>query len=276
MSRRIISTPGAPGTARYAGGGFAFSQAVVARDLVFVSGQSPFDPSDGSVVGATIQEQARQCLRNIEAILLAAGSSMDRIVNVSFFLRDPADFAGMNEEWARWFPVDPPARQGARHWQNLESLRIAFAVVAVASTSNGRRRKESFVAKRIINTANAAGTAGHATGAFPYSQAVVAGGLVFVSGQGPFDPTDGSVVGSTIQEQTRQCLRNVEAILAAAGSSMNKVASATFILRDPADFPGMNEEWARWFPVDPPARQGARHPLDIEGLRISIAVIAEA
>jgi 2-iminobutanoate/2-iminopropanoate deaminase len=115
-----------------------------------------------------------------------------------------------------------------------------------------------------------------APGGLPYSQAVVAGGLVFVAGQGPINPSDGSIVGMTIQDQTRQCLRNVQAILEAAGSSMQKVVSATFILRDPYDFKGMNEEWERWFPVDPPARQGARHPLDSDGLRISIAVIAEA
>jgi len=132
------------------------------------------------------------------------------------------------------------------------------------------------VTKRIINTPEAPGTASYVTGGFPYSQAVVAAGLVFVAGQGPFDPKDGGVVGTTIQEQTGQCLRNVDAILVAAGSSIAKVVSATFILRDPADFAGMNEEWARWFPTDPPARQGARHPLDVEGLRISIAAVAEA
>ena len=116
----------------------------------------------------------------------------------------------------------------------------------------------------------------YASGGFPYSQAVVAAGLIFVSGQGPFDPATGAVIGTTIQDQTRQCLRNIDAILRAAGASMDKVASATFILRDPTDFAGMNEEWVRWFPTDPPARQGARHPLDVPGLRISIAVIAEA
>lgn len=109
-----------------------------------------------------------------------------------------------------------------------------------------------------------------------YSQAVAASGLVFVSGQGPFDPATGQVIGATIQEQTRQCLTNVKAILEAAGSSLDKIVSATFILRDPEDFAGMNEEWARWFPTDPPARQGAKLPLDVPGLRISIAVIALA
>lgn len=97
-----------------------------------------------------------------------------------------------------------------------------------------------------------------------------------MAGQGPFDPTSGETVGTTIQEQTRQCLRNIEAILKAAGSSMDRVVNATFILRFADDFAGMNEEWLRWFPVDPPARQGSKHPLDSDSLRISIAVIAEA
>jgi 2-iminobutanoate/2-iminopropanoate deaminase len=130
------------------------------------------------------------------------------------------------------------------------------------------------MAREIVSTPDAPGSASY--GSFPYSQAVKAAGLVFVAGQGPFEPASGAVVGETIQEQTAQCLRNIEAILIAAGSSMSKVVNVTFILRDPADFAGMNEEWVRWFASDPPARQGARHPLDVEGLRISIAAVAEA
>ncbi|MFO0584286.1 MAG: RidA family protein [Anaeromyxobacter sp.] len=109
-----------------------------------------------------------------------------------------------------------------------------------------------------------------------YSQAVKAAGLVFVSGTAPADPATGALVGETIQEQTRQCLKNVAAILEAAGSSLEKVVSATVILADEDDFPGMNEEWRRWFPSDPPARQGAKLPVRVPGLRISIAVVAEA
>lgn len=109
-----------------------------------------------------------------------------------------------------------------------------------------------------------------------YSQAVKAAGLVFVSGTAPTDPETGLIKGQTVQEQTRQCLSNIAAILEAAGSSMDKIASATVILADEDDFAGMNEEWARWFPTDPPARQGAKLPARIPGLKVSIAAIAEA
>jgi 2-iminobutanoate/2-iminopropanoate deaminase len=109
-----------------------------------------------------------------------------------------------------------------------------------------------------------------------YSQAVKAAGLVFVAGQGPFHPTTGEVVGESIQEQTRQCLTNVQAILGAAGTSLEKVVSATFILAEESDFAGMNEEWAKWFPMNPPARQGAKLPVRPKGMKVSVAVIAEA
>ena len=109
-----------------------------------------------------------------------------------------------------------------------------------------------------------------------YSQAVKAAGLVFVSGTAPHDPATGKIVGTTVQQQTRQCLTNIAAILEAAGSAMDRIVSVTIVLADEDDFAGMNEEYLRWFPVDPPARQGAKLPARIPGLKVSIAAIAEA
>ena len=103
-----------------------------------------------------------------------------------------------------------------------------------------------------------------------------AAGLIFVSGTGPYDPKSGAVIGTTIQEQTHQCLTNISAVLAAAGSSLSKIVSATVILVEDDDFKGMNEEWVKWFPTNPPARQGAKLPVRIPGVKISIAAIAEA
>ena len=109
-----------------------------------------------------------------------------------------------------------------------------------------------------------------------FSQAVRANGFIFVSGTGPFDPASGAVVGSTIQEQCRQCLVNIRAILESAGSSLEKIVSATVILLDEEDFAGLNDEWVKWFPQNPPARQGAKLPVRIPGMKVSIAAIAEA
>lgn len=126
------------------------------------------------------------------------------------------------------------------------------------------------MARDIIFTTNAAKPPA------TYSQAVRAAGLIFVSGTSPADPATGAFVGATIQEQTRQCLSNIRAILEAAGSSLDKIVSVTVILADEDDFAGMNEEWMTWFPSNPPARQGAKLPVRVPRLKVSIAAIAEA
>ncbi|MFL6141147.1 MAG: RidA family protein [Labedaea sp.] len=109
-----------------------------------------------------------------------------------------------------------------------------------------------------------------------YSQAVRAAGMVYVSGMPPVDAASGAIVGDTIQEQTAQCLRNVRAVLEAAGSAMANIVWAIWSLRNPDDFDGFNEEWARWFAANPPARHGAMLPLPdrLSNVRISIGVIA--
>jgi 2-iminobutanoate/2-iminopropanoate deaminase len=124
--------------------------------------------------------------------------------------------------------------------------------------------------RRIVSTPHAAKPPA------TYSQAVIAAGLIFVSGTAPADPATGAFVGTTIQEQTRQCLVNIRAILEAAGSSLDKIVSATIVLADEDDFAGMNEEWVKWFPANPPARQGAKLPVRVPGMKVSIAAIAEA
>jgi len=95
VTRQIVFTPKAAKPPP------AYSQAVKAAGLVFVSGTAPTDPATGAFAGTTIQEQTRQCLTNIQAILEEAGSSLDKIVSVTIVLADEDDFAGMNEEWLR-------------------------------------------------------------------------------------------------------------------------------------------------------------------------------
>jgi len=110
----------------------------------------------------------------------------------------------------------------------------------------------------------------------PYSQAVVAGGLVFASGQIPLDPRTGEFVAGGIREQTEQVMRNLSAVLRAAGSGLERVLKATVYLADMADFAEMNEVYGGFFREEPPARstvQAARLPRDA---RVEIDVIALA
>ena len=100
----------------------------------------------------------------------------------------------------------------------------------------------------------------------PYSQAVEAGGFVFVSGQIPIDPKTGTVVQPDIRTQTRQVMENARAILAAAGCSMKDVVKATIYLKNMSDFAQVNEVYGGYFPADPPARatvEVSRLPKDV-------------
>jgi 2-iminobutanoate/2-iminopropanoate deaminase len=110
----------------------------------------------------------------------------------------------------------------------------------------------------------------------PYSQAVVAGGLVFASGQIPLDPSTGEFVEGGIAEQTEQVLRNLSKVLEAAGTGLSRVVKTTVFLADMNDFAAMNEVYGRYFAEEPPARstvQAARLPRDA---RVEIDVIALA
>ncbi|NHM26032.1 RidA family protein [Desulfofundulus sp. TPOSR] len=88
----------------------------------------------------------------------------------------------------------------------------------------------------------------------PYSQAIKAGGFVFVSGQIPIDPVTGKVVEGDIKVQTRQVLNNLREVLAAAGTSLERVVKATVFITDVNDFPGLNEVYAEFFARSAPAR----------------------
>ncbi len=122
--------------------------------------------------------------------------------------------------------------------------------------------------RQAVSTASAPAAIG------PYSQAVRAGSLVFVSGQIPIDPATGALVTGDIGAQTHRVLQNVGAILKAAGASLDQVVRTTVYLADMNDFAAMNEAYGTYFPSPAPARatvQAARLPKDA---RVEIDVIA--
>ena len=126
------------------------------------------------------------------------------------------------------------------------------------------------MSKNVISTSRAPAAIG------PYSQAVSWGGLIFVSGQIPLDPATGQVVGDDAGAQTERVLKNLAAVLEAAGSSLGQVVKTTVYLRDLNDFAKVNEVYARFFSEQPPARatvQVARLPRDVS---VEIEVIAAA
>jgi 2-iminobutanoate/2-iminopropanoate deaminase len=121
--REVISTPEAPSSS-------LFSQAVRAGSHVYVSGLVGIDPSSETLAGPTIQEQTRQALRNCEVVLRGAEAGLEDVVEVGVLLTNPADFAGMNDEYARWFPTAPPTRYVAKLGVELPGILISIRMTA--------------------------------------------------------------------------------------------------------------------------------------------------
>ncbi|HDH57556.1 MAG TPA: RidA family protein [Bacteroidetes bacterium] len=123
--------------------------------------------------------------------------------------------------------------------------------------------------RQVISTDKAPAAIG------PYSQGIVAGGsFVFTAGQLPMDPQTGEIVGQNISEQTQQALKNVKAVLEAAGSSLQKVVKCTVFLQNMSDFSGMNEVYAQYFENDPPARSAVEVAQVPKGALVEIEAVA--
>ena len=120
-------------------------------------------------------------------------------------------------------------------------LLLLFAVSILTSLSFTQERK-------VVATKEAPQAIG------PYSQAIKAGGFVFTAGQIPIDPATGKLTEGDIKGQSERVLKNLSAVLAAAGSSMDRVVKTTVFLKNISDFPAMNEVYGQFFKNDPPSR----------------------
>ena len=123
MPRQIITTADAPSSPLY-------SQGVRAGSNIFVSGIVGIDPSTSSLAGATIQDQTRQAFENCRAILSAGGATLDDVVEVGVLLTHSSDFEGLNEEYAQWFPTEPPTRYVARLGVDLPGVLVSIRMTA--------------------------------------------------------------------------------------------------------------------------------------------------
>ena len=122
--KRVIATDLAPKAIG------PYSQAIVHGDTVYCSGQIPLDPATGQLVEGGIAEQTARVLENLKAVLDAAGSSLDRVLKTTVFLKDMAEFAPMNEVYGRYFHVNPPARATVEAARLPRDVRVEIECVA--------------------------------------------------------------------------------------------------------------------------------------------------
>jgi 2-iminobutanoate/2-iminopropanoate deaminase len=122
--REAISTSEAPAAIG------PYSQAIRAGDLVFVSGQIPLDPSSGQLVDGGITEQTHRVLKNLDAILRAAGTSFSHVVKTTVYLSDMTDFATVNAIYAEYFPAPAPARATVQAARLPRDVKVEIDVIA--------------------------------------------------------------------------------------------------------------------------------------------------
>ncbi len=122
--KSVITTPTAPTAIG------PYSQAVVSNGLVFLSGQIPLDPATGQVIEGDIAAQTARVLENLKAVLEAAGSSLDRVLKTTVYLKDLGEFGRMNEVYGRFFPSAPPARSTVEVARLPRDARVEIDVIA--------------------------------------------------------------------------------------------------------------------------------------------------
>jgi len=109
-----------------------YSQAVKANGYIFTAGQIAFDPATGQLVEGDVARQTARVLENLKAIVEAAGSSLERAVKATVFLKDMNDFAAMNEVYARYFPKEPPARSTVEAARLPRDVRVEIDLIVLA------------------------------------------------------------------------------------------------------------------------------------------------
>ena len=123
--KEVISTEKAPKAIG------PYSQAIKANGLIFTAGQIAFDPAAGQIVEGDIARQTARVLENLKAIVEAAGSSLDKAVKATVFLKDMNDFGAMNEVYTRYFPTHPPARSTVEVTRLPRDVRVEIDLIAL-------------------------------------------------------------------------------------------------------------------------------------------------
>jgi 2-iminobutanoate/2-iminopropanoate deaminase len=125
MSKKIISTPNAPGAIG------PYSQAILAGDTLYCSGQIALDPHSGELVMGSIKEETEQVMKNVKAVLAAADMSLDQVVKCSIFMSSMDHYADINEVYLSHFAVNPPAREAVAVKTLPKTVNVEISVIAV-------------------------------------------------------------------------------------------------------------------------------------------------
>jgi 2-iminobutanoate/2-iminopropanoate deaminase len=225
--------------------------------FIYLPGTGPTDAT-GRIVAGDIRAQTAQVLDKLAARLAAQGSRMEQVAAVTVYLRNQADFAAMNEVYARYWPKDPPTRTTVVVGPVEPDALVEISLVALPARAD----------RRVVLPV------GWAKPSSPYSYAVQSGDTLFLSGLLSRNGRDNSVVPGDMAAQTGQVLQNAAEILRAAGMSMGDVVSARAYITDSAMFQAMNGAYRGAFPSSPPSRATVRAGLTAAPHLIEITLLA--
>jgi len=242
---------------RYAEGPL-FNQMVVHGGIVYLSGQVTADASQQ----VTVANQTKSTLDKIDALLSSARSDKSRILTAAIWLKDISTTKEMNEVWDAWLDKsNKPARATVEAKLVRPELLVEIQVTAAQAPLGGP-----------VITSEAAAAVG------PYNQGIVTqNGMLFISGCIGLDAATGEFAGPTIEAQTKQVLRNLDAILRAGGASgPERIIKTTILLADMADFGTVNEIYKSYFgDLRVPARACFAAKTLPKGALVEIEAIAE-
>ena len=222
-----------------------------------ISAQLPIDPKSGQMVAGGVKEQARQCLKNIKAILESIDVPFDDIVKINIFIRNLSDIQAVNEVYTTFFPDTGIARASAyvpaRTIVVASALPMDALVQIDVVVSHGDGTPPQAVEDRhglIIRASNIE----NAPKSSLYTQTVAFSHYNHITAQLPIDPKSGQIVAGGVKEQAGQCLRNIKAIVESVDHVMDDVVKINIQLKDIADIDAVNTIYTTFFSGDLPAR----------------------
>jgi enamine deaminase RidA (YjgF/YER057c/UK114 family) len=239
-----------------AGLGLPFSPAVKAGNFVYVSGVLATNEK-GQVIPGTIQEQTKQVLNHLGAVLKASGSRLENAASVNVYLRNAADFEAMNEAYRSFWSKDPPTRTTVVTDLVRPEALVEIAMVAI----------KDGVERRVVHPAGWNKSPN-------YSYGIQSGDTLFLAGLVTRNMKDNSAVAGDIGLQTQTVLSNAGEILKAAGMTHADVASSRVFVTDAAKFQDMNTAYRPFFPKDPPARATVKAALMNPNYQVEITLLA--
>jgi reactive intermediate/imine deaminase len=235
-----------------------YSPAVKASGFIYVSGTLAQDETGALVGVGDVGTQTRRVIERMREVLKAAGTSLDRVVSATVYLKNAGDFPAMNDVYRTYWTLDPPTRTTVVADFVLPGALVEISMIAVPAGAE----------RTVIHPENWMRSPN------PYSYAIKAGDTVFLSGLVSRNGRDNTVVKGDVATQTKVVLHNAGELLEAAGLTHAHVVSSRVYLPDVAHFQDMNAAYRQYFPSAPPARATVQAALAGRDYAVEISLVA--